>query len=294
MIKIIDINFLNEKAAIGCFLIKDNDDLVLIETGPSIYYDNIKNSLNKINIDINRIKNVLVTHIHLDHSGGAWKFAKNGANIYVHPKGSPHLISPERLMSSATKIYGDQMDRLWGSVEDISSEKVISVDDKQIIRIGSLEFKALHTPGHASHHIAWGFNDAIFTGDVAGAKIQNGPVLPACPPPDIDLEKWEDSLKILEKENPKKIYLTHFGEHINIRSHIDELRLALSDWSSWINEKRKIFLDDEILTKKFNEYVYKKMQAAKINDELINQYYAANPPYMSVAGLKRYWEKNDK
>ena len=76
MIKIIDINFLNEKAAIGCFLIKDNDDLVLIETGPSTYYDSIKNSLNKINIDINRIKNVLVTHIHLDHSGGAWKFSK--------------------------------------------------------------------------------------------------------------------------------------------------------------------------------------------------------------------------
>jgi glyoxylase-like metal-dependent hydrolase (beta-lactamase superfamily II) len=197
-------------------------------------------------------------------------------------------------MSSATKIYGDQMDRLWGSVEDISSEKVISVDDKQIIRIGSLEFKALHTPGHASHHIAWVFNDVVFTGDVAGAKIQNGPVLPACPPPDIDLEKWEDSLKILEKENPKKMYLTHFGEHKNIRSHIDELREALSDWSLWINEKRKIFLDDEILTKNFNEYVYKKMQAAKINDELINQYYAANPPYMSVAGLKRYWEKNDK
>ena len=90
------------------------------------------------------------------------------------------------------------------------------------------------------------------------------------------------------------MYLTHFGEHKNIRSHIDELREALSDWSLWINEKRKIFLDDEILTKNFNEYVYKKMQAAKINDELINQYYAANPPYMSVAGLKRYWEKNDK
>ena len=82
------------------------------------------------------------------------------------------------------------MDRLWGSVEDISSEKVISVDHKQIIKIGSLEFKALHTPGHASHHIACRFNDVIFTGDIAGAKIHNGPVLPACPPPDIDLEKW--------------------------------------------------------------------------------------------------------
>ena len=294
MIKIIDINFLNKKAAIGCFLIKDNNDLVLIETGPSIYYNNIKNSLKKINIDINKIKNVLVTHIHLDHSGGAWKFARNGANIYVHPKGSTHLISPEKLMSSATKIYGDQMDILWGSVEGINSEHVISVDDNQIIKIGSLEFKAFHTPGHASHHIAWGFDDSVFTGDMAGAKIHNGPVLPACPPPDINLEKWEDSLKMLERENPKKIYLTHFGEHKNVKNHIDELRLALSDWSLWIKEKRTIFLDDGILTKKFNEYVYKKMQTANISDELIDQYFAANPPYMSVTGLKRYWEKNDK
>ena len=114
MIKIIDINFLNQKAAVGCFLIKDGKDFVLIETGPSLYYEEIKKSLNKINVDINKIKNVLVTHIHLDHSGGAWKFAKNGSKIYVHPKGTPHLISPERLMSSATKIYGEKMDILWG------------------------------------------------------------------------------------------------------------------------------------------------------------------------------------
>ena len=197
-------------------------------------------------------------------------------------------------MLSASRIYGNDMERLWGKVDKINSDQVISVEDNEIIKVGSLEFKALHTPGHASHHISWQFNETIFTGDVAGAKIHNGPVLPACPPPDIDLEKWEDSLKILEKENPKKIYLTHFGEHKNVKNHIDELRLSLSDWSLWIKENRTIFFDDEILTKKFNEYVYKKMQAAKINDELISQYYAANPPYMSVAGLKRYWEKNDK
>ena len=247
-------------------------------------------------VDINRIKNVLVTHIHLDHSGGAWKFAKNGANIYVHPKGSPHLISPERLMSSATIIYGDQMGILWGSVEDISSEKVISVDHKQIIRIGSLEFKALHTPGHASHHIAWVFNDVVFTGDVAGAKIQNGPVLPACPPPDIDLEKWEDSLKILEKENPKKMYLTHFGEHKNIRSHIDELREALSDWSLWINEKRKIFLDDEIRSSVFS-IGDKRCQShhstiltywSLFQKILIRKTESEGPNYYTIVGLLQY------
>lgn len=294
MIKIIDINFLNKKCAVGCFLVRDKNKYVLIETGPSIYYKNIRESLNKINIDIKKVENILVTHIHLDHSGGAWKFAQNGSKIYVHPKGSKHLISPEKLMLSASRIYGNDMERLWGKVDKINSDQVISVEDNEIIKVGSLEFKALHTPGHASHHISWQFDETIFTGDVAGAKIHNGPVLPACPPPDIDLEKWEDSLKILEKENPKKIYLTHFGEHKNVKNHIDELRLSLSDWSLWIKENRTIFFDNEILTKKFNEYVYKKMRAANISDELINQYYAANPPYMSVAGLKRYWEKNDK
>ena len=293
MIKIIDINFLNQKAAVGCFLIKDGKDFVLIETGPSLYYEEIKKSLNKINVDINKIKNVLVTHIHLDHSGGAWKFAKNGSKIYVHPKGTPHLISPERLMSSATKIYGEKMDVLWGGVEGINSDQVISVEDNEIIKIGGLEFKSLHTPGHANHHISWQFNDSIFTGDVAGAKIENGPVLPACPPPDIDLEKWELSLKTLEKENPKKLYLTHFGEHKNVKNHLHELRVSLSDWSLWIKEKKEVFLDNKTLTENFNKYVYNKIKQRKISSNLIDQYYAANPPYMSVIGLKRYWEKNE-
>ena len=111
MIKIIDINFLNKKSAVGCFLLKENNNFVLVETGPSLYYEEIKKSLNDINVDIKKIKNVLVTHIHLDHSGGAWKFAKNGASIYVHPKGAPHLISPEKLISSASMIYGNDMER---------------------------------------------------------------------------------------------------------------------------------------------------------------------------------------
>lgn len=294
MIKIIDINFLKQDAAVGCFLVKSGKEFVLIETGPSLYYNKIEESLNKLSIDVNKIKKVLVTHIHLDHSGGAWKFAKNGAEIYVHPKGAPHLISPDRLISSATKIYGKEMDILWGRVEGINSDQIISVEDNEIIKIGEIEFKALHTPGHANHHISWKFDDNVFTGDVAGAKINNGPVLPACPPPDIDLKKWEMSLKILEKEKPKKLYLTHFGEHKNIDGHLEELRIALSDWSLWIKEKSKIYLDNRTLTEKFNAYVYDKIKQTKISSKLIDQYYAANPPYMSVIGLKRYWEKNDK
>ena len=132
MIKIIDINFLNKKCAVGCFLVRDKNKYVLIETGPSIYYENIREELNKINIDIKKVENILVTHIHLDHSGGAWKFAQNGSKIYVHPKGSKHLISPEKLMLSASRIYGNDMERLWGKVDKINSDQVISVEDNDL------------------------------------------------------------------------------------------------------------------------------------------------------------------
>ena len=292
MIKIIDINFQNQKSAVACFLINKNDQMVLVETGPSLYYDTIKKSLDKININIKKIKNVLVTHIHLDHSGGAWKFAENGAKIYVHPKGAPHLENPERLIASATKIYGDNMKRLWGEVNNIPSHQVIPIDDEEIINFGSIKIKAIHTPGHANHHIAWKFDDNIFTGDIAGAKINKGPVIPACPPPDIDLKKWEHSICLLEKEKPKNLYLTHFGKHTDIRKHFKELRDELQSWSLWIKEKNQL-IDKNILTKKFNEFVYLNMKSKNISEKLIRQYFAANPPYMSVSGLIRYWEKYD-
>ncbi len=293
MIKIIDLDFLNKKSAIACFLIQKENNLILIETGPSVSYGIIKNTLEKKRIDIKKISHVFVTHIHLDHSGGAWKFAENGAKIYVHPKGAPHLIDPERLISSAGKIYGDKMDLLWGNVKKINHENVISVEHEEVISINGIEFQSFHTPGHASHHISWKLGDYMFTGDIAGAKIKNGPVLPACPPPDINLEDWENSLQIIEKENPKKMFLTHFGVHLNSRDHLDELRGELIDWCNWIRNNMYNFSDDNALIKEFDQYVYKKMVSKKISYKLIEQYYAANPPYMSVSGLKRYIEKQD-
>ena len=291
MIKIIDINFQNQKSAVGCFLIKKDKNIVLIETGPSLYYDTIKYSLKQISIEIEDIKHVLVTHIHLDHSGGAWKFAKNGAKIYVHPIGAPHLENPERLIASASKIYGDKMNQLWGKVDNINANNIVSVDHNETINIGNIEIKALHTPGHANHHIAWKYENNIFTGDIAGAKIDDGPVLPACPPPDINLVKWKQSLNIIKEHKPKRLYLTHFGKHKNISNHIQELQQELEIWSYWVKEKKDKILDNQSLVNEFNKFVYNNMKIKKIDDKLIYQYFAANPPYMSVSGLKRYWEK---
>jgi glyoxylase-like metal-dependent hydrolase (beta-lactamase superfamily II) len=294
MVKIIDIQFLGVKSAIACFLIKSSKGLVMIETGPSTSYKIISQELNNLGYNIKDVKHVFITHIHLDHSGGAWKFAENGAKIYVHPNGAKHLKNPQKLIESATKIYGNKMDFLWGKIKKIDKKKIQTVEHKEKIIIGDTIIKSLHTPGHAEHHIAWKINDEIFAGDVAGAKIFDGPVLPACPPPEIDLEKWENSIDIIIKENPKCLYLTHFGKTKDVDNHLKDLKKILWDWAKWIKKNNDKFDDVDTLTEKFKNYVNNFLKNLNLSENLINQYYTANPPYMSVSGLLRYWNKKNK
>lgn len=285
MIKTIDLNFQGIKSTVACFLLKINKELALIECGPESCLKNLKNEIKKNGEDVKNIKHVFLTHIHLDHAGAAWWFAKQGANIYVHPFGERHLINPEKLLSSAEIIYGDNMKRLWGNIKGINKNKVISVNDKERIKINDVEIKALHTPGHAKHHISWVIGDSIFTGDVAGAKINHGPLVPACPPPDINIEEWGKSLEIIKKENPKYLYFTHFGKFSYKKSEVIDLQNTLKEWLKWVKKNEDI--KEPILIEKFKKYFNKSLKNKLIDEETIEQYCIANPPYMSILGLKR-------
>ena len=290
MIKTIDLNFQGIKSTVACFLLKINKELALIECGPESCLKNLKNEVRKNGEDIKKIKHVFLTHIHLDHAGAAWWFAKNGANIYVHPFGERHLVNPEKLISSAEIIYGNNMKRLWGDIKAINENKVIPVKDKERIKINDMEIKALHTPGHAKHHISWVIGDSIFTGDVVGAKINNGPLVPACPPPDINIKDWEKSLEIIKKENPKHLYFTHFGKFSYNEREVVDLQNTLKEWLIWVKKNEDI--GEPILIEKFESYINKSLKNKLIDDETIEQYYIANPPYMSILGLKRVLMKN--
>tara|TARA_Y100000741_G_scaffold203443_1_gene154684 strand:+ start:1651 stop:2538 length:888 start_codon:yes stop_codon:yes gene_type:complete len=285
MIKTIDLNFQGIKSTVACFLLKINKELALIECGPESCLKNLKNEIKKNGEDVKNIKHVFLTHIHLDHAGAAWWFAKQGANIYVHPFGERHLVNPEKLLSSAEIIYGDNMKRLWGNIKGIDKNKVISVNDKERIKINDVEIKALHTPGHAKHHISWVIGDSIFTGDVAGAKINHGPLVPACPPPDINIEEWGKSLEIIKKENPKYLYFTHFGKFSYKKSEVIDLQNTLKEWLKWVKKNEDI--KEPILIEKFKKYFNKSLKNKLIDEETIEQYCIANPPYMSILGLKR-------
>jgi len=285
MIKTIDLNFQGIKSTVACFLLKINKELALIECGPESCLKNLKNEIKKNGEDVKNIKHVFLTHIHLDHAGAAWWFAKQGANIYVHPFGERHLVNPEKLLSSAEIIYGDNMKRLWGNIKGIDKNKVISVNDKERIKINDVVIKALHTPGHAKHHISWVIGDSIFTGDVAGAKINHGPLVPACPPPDINIEEWGKSLEIIKKENPKYLYFTHFGKFSYKKSEVIDLQNTLKEWLKWVKKNEDI--KEPILIEKFKKYFNKSLKNKLIDEETIEQYCIANPPYMSILGLKR-------
>ncbi|WP_333908751.1 MBL fold metallo-hydrolase [Marinigracilibium pacificum] len=296
MIHILDLNFRNIRESIAAFTVETNDGPVLIETGPHSTYRYLRTSMKMRGLDVRDVKHVLLTHIHLDHAGAAWKLANKEAQIYVHPRGEKHLANPERLMESATRIYGDQMDSLWGKMKKIPSERITTVDHEEVVTMGGVDFKALHTPGHASHHIAWQVGDAIFTGDVGGVKINGGPVVAPCPPPDIDIEAWDNSIEILRSASPESLYLTHFGEisgRENVKSHLDQLQENMHRLTEWMKPYVDAEETDERIIPEFQKIMHRILKENGATIGMLEQYEAANPSWMSVAGLKRYWVKKD-
>lgn len=290
-IHVLDLNFLNLPHTIASFLIESSEGPILIETGPHSTIQAMKKGLIEYGYKIEDIKHVFLSHIHLDHAGAAWVFAEHGAKIYLHPFGAKNMEDPSRLMESATRIYGDKMDQLWGQMKKIPSEQLIEVGDQEVIQIGDVSLKSLHTPGHAKHHIAWQLGKVIFTGDVAGVKIDGGIVVPPCPPPDINIEDWKTSIELIRSLQPKKLYLTHFDKIEDINEHLNSLEAILDNWSAWIKEHWEASETNEEMVPKFMAHVAGQLREVGLTESDIQLYEAANPSWMSVAGLVRYWKK---
>lgn len=294
MITIIDLKFLGHEKVIASFLVETDEGPILIETGPHSTFPNLQAGIEKAGYSLHDIRHVFLSHIHLDHAGAAWKFAELGAKIYVHPFGHRHLINPERLLSSAKKIYKEKMDSLWGTMQAIPEEQLVAVGHKERFKIGSSAFRSLYTPGHAVHHVAWEFGNSLFTGDVGGVRIgDDGIVVPPCPPPDINVEDWKSSIALIKNRRYKSLYLTHFGEVTNVKQHLVELEGRLMNWANWMYPYFEQGVDSQEVTPLFQAYVRKQLEAAGIQGEDVERYEGANPSWMSVAGLMRYWRKRE-
>ncbi len=289
----LDLHFQGYDHAIAAFVIESSEGPILIESGPYSTFPALEKELDEIGYKSDDIKHVLLSHIHFDHAGAAWALAEKGATIYLHPFGADHMHDPTKLVASATMIYGDQMDVLWGEMKAIPRENLKIIEHEEKVMIGGQQFTALHTPGHAKHHIAWEWGQTIFTGDVAGVKIEAGPVVPPCPPPDINLEEWIASIDLVLSRNPEKLALTHFAERANVTEHMTELKNILTDWGNWIKEKMDTGTSQEDMVPQFMEYTNEQLRSRGVLEEGLKRYEAANPAWMSVAGLVRYWKKKD-
>ncbi|MFN0015331.1 MAG: MBL fold metallo-hydrolase [Saprospiraceae bacterium] len=292
----LDLGFQHLDQTIAAFVLEGPGGLALVETGPYSAYPQLVAALADNGWKPADFRDVFLSHIHFDHAGAAWAFAREGATIHVHPKGLPHLAAPEKLYNSARMIYGDSMDSLWGAMEPIPETCLHAPEHGEVVKAAGLNFTAWYTPGHAVHHIAWevsapGTEAVIFTGDVAGVCIDPRYTAPPCPPPDIHLEDWQDSIRLLRELPAEVLVLTHFGKITAKHAHLDELESRLLAWAAWMKPYAEKQTPAAEVVQAFESYVRADLVAAGVSPENLARYEVANPAFMSVAGLLRYWKK---
>ena len=226
-LEVIDLQHLGREHSICCYRQGD----VIIDPGPQVSSQRVIDALGG-----QAPRAILLTHIHLDHAAATGELIElwPQTEVWVHQSGAPHVIDPARLIASATRIYGDQMERLWGTILPVPEERVrVLAGDEEIG-----DWQALYTPGHSGNHIAYLYQPSgtLFSGDVAGVRRLGGPVLAPTPPPEIDLDRWEESIELIETLQPERLAITHFGVYDDVNQQLEALREDLSRAQAWARE----------------------------------------------------------
>lgn len=288
----IDLNFQGKTQAIASYLIWDGDAVVLIESGPGSTLSALEAGLADQALSTRDVTHVLLTHIHLDHAGAAGWLSQQGAEIYVHPIGAPHLLNPEKLIASATRIYGDRMNQLWGEFLPVAQNQLKVPKEAEEIVIGRLRFLPVDTPGHADHHYSYIFEDVCFSGDVGGVRIPGFQYLRApMPPPELHFGKWRESLARLRAMKFKRIAPTHFGIYDDVNWHLNSLDDTLASMERWLEQVMAREPSIEELRAEFTAYMEEESREKNLSMEVVRAYSLSNPVGMSADGLMRYWRK---
>ena len=291
-IHVLDTYQLGRRGIVAATALETDNGIVLFDTGPESTFDNVAAELRKINCEPNDVRHVFVSHIHFDHAGAAWRFAQLNSTIYVHPRGAPHLLDPTKLIESATRIFGDDMQRLWGQFAPVPANRLTILEDNEVVRIAPFEIRAIATPGHASHHHVYHWDDNLFGGDIAGVRIGAGPPIPPFVPPELHVESWIESIQKIRALNPANLYLPHFGKvEGSLSNHLDALEERLTVWSEWLREAIRAGSSDIELRAQFAEYEHADLLGNGASRDDADGYEAADPSYMAVAAARRYWKK---
>jgi glyoxylase-like metal-dependent hydrolase (beta-lactamase superfamily II) len=264
---------------IGCWEV----DGVLVDPGPESSLQTVLDALGD-----EQPRAVLLTHIHLDHAAATGALVRRWPEleVYVHERGAPHLIDPSKLLASAERLYGDQMERLWGEIVPVPEANVTVLRGGETV----LGMRVAYTPGHASHHVCYLHEETgtAFVGDVAACRIPpSNLIMPPTPPPDVDVEAWEQSLELVASWSPQRLALTHFGAvEDDVPGYIESARARLREEAALVKEMEQGDYEADLQRR-----IREQLLGEGLGEETIEELLQAVPTAYQWRGLDRYWRK---
>ncbi len=291
----LDLHFSGMSGVIASVVLHGPGGAAIIDPGPSSTLPDLRAGLDRAGIALADVRTILLTHIHLDHAGatGALVRENRSLRVYVHEKGAPHMVDPSKLVASATRLWGDQMDRLWGEVHPVPAENLVILQGGERLAAGGRDFDVAYTPGHASHHVSYFSAETgiAFVGDTAGVRLQAGRfIVPPTPPPDIDLEAWRDSIARISAWHPETLFVTHFGPYAPVAAHLTEMADHLALTSGLVKASLARPGTDEEREAWFTEEIRRELRR-RMREPEAQAYEVAGRFDLSWRGLARYWRK---
>jgi glyoxylase-like metal-dependent hydrolase (beta-lactamase superfamily II) len=281
--------------SIAAGLLESDGHRSIVDPGPGSTLDTLRQQLQVRGIGVADLDAILLTHIHLDHAGatGALVGENPRLAVYVHKNGAPHVIDPSKLLASAQRLWPSNLQRLFGETLPVPAENLRILEGGETLKLGSRQVEVVYTPGHASHHVSYFDKEegVAFVGDTAGVRIEgNSFVMPATPPPDIDLGIWDKSFAAILQRKPECLFLTHFGYSDNPSEHILLFRERLHRWAALAEEILRTAASDSAAMDSFMSATHAEISQHLPADEADHYAFSAGLN-LSFLGLARYLRK---
>jgi len=296
-ISYIDVNFLGVPGIIATAVLHGPGGVALIDPGPTSTLPALRQALERAGIRMTDVRSIVLTHIHLDHAGATGTIVHEhpDVRVYVHEKGAPHMIDPGKLLASATRLWGADMDRLWGEVRPVPRELIVSLAGGERIDAAGRDLAVAYTPGHASHHVSFYNADSgvAFVGDTAGICLGRAAfVLPPTPPPDIDPDAWRASLAVIDGWGADTVFITHFGAHAPAHAHLTEMADHITLVANLVRASLARPGDDESREAWFTDEIRRELRR-RLPEDNARAYEVAGRFDLNWKGLARYWRKRE-
>ena len=291
----LDDHWMGRPRSIATALLESDGHRAIVDPGPGSTIDTLRRELGARGVSVNDLDAILLTHIHLDHAGSSGALVRENPRVavYVHKLGAPHMMDPAKLLASAARLWPNNLDELFGEVLPVPESNLRILEGGETIALGSRKIEVAYTPGHASHHVSYfdSLQGVAFVGDTTGIRIEGHPyVMPATPPPDIDLRLWDSSFATILERQPQRLFLTHFGFSEDPAAHIAQFRERLHRWMETTEKILRTAKSDSGAMESFMAAMRAEI-GQQLPPEEVEQYVGTAGLNLSFLGLARHARK---